>query len=94
MKEVTIRIDGREIKVEEGATILEAAESAGVYIPTLCHYPGLRPLAELKPDRACRLCVVEMEGVASPQLACITPVSDRMVIYTTHLVSRNCGVTA
>jgi len=82
MNQVTVKIDGREVKAEEGATILDVAERAGTYIPTLCHYPGLKPLAESKPDRACRLCVVEVEGSAEPQLACITPVVDRMVVYT------------
>ncbi len=82
MKEITLKIDGREITIEEGMTILDAAEKAGIYIPTLCYYPGLKPLAESKPDRACRLCVVKVEGVTAPQLACITPASDRMVVQT------------
>jgi len=82
MNQVTVKIDGREVKAEEGATILDVAERVGTYIPTLCHYPGLKPLAESKPDRACRLCVVEVEGAVEPQLACITPVADRMVVYT------------
>ncbi|MFW6126084.1 MAG: 2Fe-2S iron-sulfur cluster-binding protein, partial [Chloroflexota bacterium] len=82
MSQITVKIDGREVEVEEGITILEACESAGAYVPALCHYPGLKPLAESKPDRACQLCVVEVEGAAEPQLACITPVADRMVVYT------------
>ena len=55
MNQVTVKIDGREVKAEEGATILDVAERVGTYIPTLCHYPGLRPLAESKPDRAWNL---------------------------------------
>jgi len=82
MNQVTVKIDGREVKAEEGATILDVAGRVGTYIPSLCHYPGLKPLAESKPDRACRLCVVEVEGAVEPQLACITPVADRMVVYT------------
>ncbi len=85
VKEITLTIDSREVKVEEGTTILKAAEKAGIYIPALCNYPGLKPLAELQPDRACRLCVVEVKGVVEPQLACITPVTERMVVYTNKL---------
>ena len=82
MKETTVNIDGQEVEAEEGATILEVAKKAGIYIPALCHYPDLKPLAELRPDRACRLCVVEVEGVTEPQLACTTPVVDGMVVST------------
>jgi len=85
VKEITLTIDSREVKVEEGTTILKAAEKAGIYIPALCNYPGLKPLAELQPDRACRLCVVEVKGVAEPQLACITTVAERMVVHTNKL---------
>ncbi len=85
VKEITLTIDSREVQVEEGTTILKAAEKAGIYIPALCNYPGLKPLAELQPDRACRLCVVEVKGVAEPQLACITPVTERMVVHTNKL---------
>ncbi len=85
MKEIVLTIDSREVRVEEGTTILKAAEKAGIYIPALCNYPGLKPLAEVQPDRACRLCVVEVKGVVEPQLACITPVAERMVVYTNKL---------
>jgi len=85
VKEITLTIDSREVKVEEGTTILKAAEKSGIYIPALCNYPGLKPLAELQPDRACRLCVVEVKGVAEPKLACITPVTERMVVHTNKL---------
>ena len=79
---ITITIDGVEVRTTKGKRILEAALDAGIYIPALCYYPDLRPLAELQPDRACRLCVVEVEGVTDPQLACTTPVADRMVVQT------------
>ena len=85
MKEISLRIDGQDIKAEEGATILDAAQKGGIYIPAICHYPGLKPLAETVPDRACRLCVVEVRGVAEPQLACTTRAADRMVVYTNKL---------
>jgi NADH dehydrogenase/NADH:ubiquinone oxidoreductase subunit G len=47
VKEVTLTIDSREVRVEEGTTILKAAEEAGIYIPALCNYPGLKPLTKL-----------------------------------------------
>ncbi|MFW6105523.1 MAG: 2Fe-2S iron-sulfur cluster-binding protein, partial [Chloroflexota bacterium] len=43
MSKVTLQIDGREVKAEEGMTILEAAQSAGIFIPTLCHHEKLEP---------------------------------------------------
>ena len=82
MGQITLTIDSQETQVDEGATILDAARQAGVYIPTLCDYPGLKPLPLLKPDRACRLCVVEVEGTSDPQLACVTPAADGMVVHT------------
>jgi formate dehydrogenase beta subunit len=85
VKEITVRIDYREVKVPEGTTILAAARQADIYIPALCDYPGLRPLAGLEPDRACRLCIVEVQGSEEPQLACTTPAVDGMIVRTrTH----------
>ena len=51
---VQVTIDGQSIEVEEGTTILEAAQRLGIYIPTLCHHPALEPYG------ACRLCTVEI----------------------------------
>ena len=53
---VTLSIDGHEVTVAKGQTILEAAQQAGITIPTLCH------LKELSPDGSCRMCTVEVEG--------------------------------
>jgi len=61
----TIRIDGEEIPFTPGQTIMDAALAAGVYIPHLCHYPGLPPSGN------CRLCVVETGNRSVA--ACITP---------------------
>jgi len=52
---VTISIDGDSMEVEKGTTILSAATSAGISIPTLCHYGGIDPIG------ACRICVVELK---------------------------------
>jgi formate dehydrogenase alpha subunit len=83
---VTLTIDGIKVEVPEGTTVLEAAQKAEVYIPTLCHDP------ELKPYGACRLCVVEIEGMRGLPTSCTTPATDGMVVHTeTPLVtlSRN-----
>ena len=82
VNKITLRIDGQTIQAEEGITVLEAAKHAGIYIPALCYYPGLDPLSELKPDRACRLCVIEVEGATEPQLSCITPAVEGMTVQT------------
>ena len=73
---VNIKINGREIKVEEGSTILDAATKAGVHIPTLCH------IKELFPTGACRLCIVEVEGRPGLIPSCAYPVQEGMVIST------------
>ncbi len=70
MKELTIFIDNREIKVLEGTTILEAAKKAGIEVPTLCYYKDLNPTGN------CGVCVVEVEGVDTFKRACITQVEN------------------
>ena len=79
---ITLTIGGIKVETTRGKTILEAALDAGIYIPALCYHPDLKPLAELESDRACRLCVVEVEGAAEPQLACMTQVAARMAVHT------------
>ena len=71
-----LKIDGVEVSVPEGTTILKAAKANGIIIPTLCSLEGLTPYG------GCRLCLVEVSG--SPKLfpACITPVSPNMEIVT------------
>ena len=77
---ITLIIDGRKIEAKHGQTILEAARNAGIYIPSLCYYPGLKPLPQVIPDEACQLCIVEANG--NVVLSCVTPVSERMIIKT------------
>ena len=55
---VKLTINGKEIEVPEGTTVLRAAEQAGITIPTLCDHPDLTPYG------GCRLCVVEVQGLA------------------------------
>ena len=72
----TLTIDGRDVAMATGTTLLAAAREVGVPIPTLCHLEGLSPVA------ACRLCLVEIEGSAKLQPACLTPVAEGMVVRT------------
>ena len=64
------------MEVAKGTTVLEAAQKAEIYIPTLCHHPDLEPYG------GCRLCVVEIEGMRGLPTACTTPAVDGMVIHT------------
>lgn len=75
---VTLCIDDQEVTVAKGQTILEAAQQAGITIPTLCH------LKELSPDGSCRMCTVEVEGGRKGGLvtACTAHAQDQMVIHT------------
>ncbi|MDH4269027.1 MAG: formate dehydrogenase subunit alpha [Dehalococcoidia bacterium] len=77
---ITFNIDGKDMQVRQGRTILEAARDAGIYIPGLCYYPGLKPLPQVIPDEACQLCVVEANG--NIVLSCVTSVFERMVVKT------------
>jgi NADH-quinone oxidoreductase subunit G len=75
-KTIRLKIDGTDVEVEAGKMILDAAETTGVKIPTLCHDPRLVPFG------ACRLCVVQQKGMKELQLACFTPARDGMEIIT------------
>lgn len=72
----TLKIDHQEIAVESGTSIIQAAQQAGVRIPQLCHLEGLTPVG------ACRLCLVEVEGMNKLLPACVTEVWEGMVIHT------------
>jgi bidirectional [NiFe] hydrogenase diaphorase subunit len=78
MSEILIRIDGKEVKAGEGMTILEAAQKAGIPIPTLCHHEKLEPYG------ACRICTVEaeMDGRTKLVAACLFPVEPNLVVRT------------
>jgi len=80
MNVVTLTINGKEIKAESGMSILEAARGAGIYIPSLCYYPGLRPLPEVVPDMACQLCLADVNGDII--LSCITSALEGMKVET------------
>lgn len=72
----TLTIDNVEVTVQEGMTILEAAKSVGIWIPTLCYYP------KTSPSDSCRMCVVEIEGIDRPITSCSTIVADGMRVHT------------
>jgi bidirectional [NiFe] hydrogenase diaphorase subunit len=78
MSEITLQIDGKEVKAREGMTILAAAQSAGVFIPTLCHHEKLEPYG------ACRICTVEVEtrGRTNLVAACLYPVEENLLVRT------------
>jgi len=76
MKEITLNIDGQKVKTEAGKTVLEAALNAGIYIPTLCYHPNLSPFG------ACRLCIVEIEGMRGLPTSCTTAATEGMVVKT------------
>ncbi len=73
---IKLTIDGKTIEVQEGKTVLEAAEAAGLYVPTLCHHPKLTPYG------GCRLCMVDVEGARTLQPSCTLPATDGMVVNT------------
>jgi len=73
---ITLKIDGKEVQAVEGMNILDAAELADVHIPNLCYLKGMKGIG------ACRLCLIEIEGLKAPMIACNTKVKEGMVINT------------
>ena len=73
---VKLTIDNKEITVNNGTTILEAAKSTGIHIPTLCY------LHDVCDVGACRVCVVEIEGDDKLSAACNTVAEDGMAVLT------------
>ncbi|SHJ78834.1 NAD(P)-dependent iron-only hydrogenase catalytic subunit [Tangfeifania diversioriginum] len=81
MDTVQLTIDNKPLVVKKGATILEAAKSIGVHIPTLCHMKLDDMNIENKPG-GCRVCVVEVEGRRNLAPACCTEVAEGMVVHS------------
>ena len=73
---VTLTIDGREVTVPEHTSILDAAKQAGINIPTLCYLKDLNEIG------ACRVCVVEVEGIDQLVASCNNDALDGMVVHT------------
>jgi NADH dehydrogenase/NADH:ubiquinone oxidoreductase subunit G len=78
MNEINLQIDGKKVKAMEGMTVLAAARSAGISIPTLCHHEKLEPYG------GCRICVVEIDvsGWTRLVVSCVYPVADHLVVKT------------
>ena len=76
MDTVTLTIDGKEITVEKGQTVLQAAIKHGIEVPYYCYHPGLSV------DGSCRVCIVGIEKMGKLQTACSTPCGDGMVVTT------------
>jgi NADH-quinone oxidoreductase subunit G len=76
-REVTITIDGREVPAVEGEMLHDAARKGDVEIPYFCYEPKLG-----EPVGACRMCLVEIEGIPKLQTSCSTPVREGMVVHT------------
>jgi formate dehydrogenase alpha subunit len=73
---INLKIDGKDVQIASGATILDAAETIGIKIPTLCY------LKKVSPTGACRICAVEVEGADKTMTACNTRAVDGMVVTT------------
>ncbi len=76
MNNVTLTIDGIKVTVPSDYTVLEAAREANINIPTLCYLKDVQQIG------ACRMCLIEVVGGRGLQAACVSPVSDGMVVYT------------
>jgi NADP-reducing hydrogenase subunit HndD len=75
-KMIHLTINGQEVETVEGSTILEAARHADIDIPTLCYLKDINEIG------ACRMCLVEVEGMRTLQAACVYPVREGMVVHT------------
>ncbi len=82
MEMVNLTIDGQEVQVPKGSTVLEAAQKAGIDIPTLCHLKDINKIG------ACRVCVVEIEKARGLQPSCTYPVTEGMVVRTNTAMVR------
>ena len=85
---VSLTIDGHEVTVPKGTTLLEAAKTIGEDVPHYCYHPGLSAPA------MCRLCLVEVEGAPKPMPSCVTAAMDGQVVHTQSdlALSRRRGV--
>ncbi len=79
----TLTINDITVQAPEGSTLLEAARTAGIHIPTLCHLPGVHA------PGACRVCLVEVEGARTLMASCVTPAHDGMRVRTNSPRARN-----
>jgi NADH-quinone oxidoreductase subunit G len=76
MDTVTLTIDGRQLTVEKGKTVLQAALENGIHVPYYCYHPGIGV------DGSCRVCIVKIEKMPKLQTSCSTHCADGMVVHT------------
>jgi NADH-quinone oxidoreductase subunit G len=76
MDTVTLTIDGRQVTVQRGKTVLQAAIESGITVPYYCYHPGIGI------DGSCRVCIVKIEKMAKLQTSCSTVATDGMVVLT------------
>jgi len=78
MSDIQLEIDGKKVMAAKGMTVLEAAQGAGIFIPTLCHHEKLEPFG------ACRLCIVEVEvkGWTKLVVSCVYPAEENIIVRT------------
>ncbi|HXG87587.1 MAG TPA: molybdopterin-dependent oxidoreductase [Vicinamibacterales bacterium] len=81
METVTLTIDGRQLTVPKGTTVLQASIEAGIQVPYYCYHPGLGI------DASCRVCLVKIEKMPKLQTSCSTPAAEGMVVHTTDAES-------
>ncbi len=74
--EVTVTVDGREVKAKTGDLLIKVAQDNGTYIPRFCYHERMKPVG------MCRMCLVEVEGMRGLQISCATVVADGMVVHT------------
>src|SRR5205809_395442 len=88
METVTLTIDGREITVEKGKTVLQAAIESGISVPYYCYHPGIGI------DGSCRVCIVKIEKMPKLQTSCSTVCTDGMIVstQTPEVVQARAGV--
>src|SRR5262245_31139486 len=89
MDTVTLTIDGRQVTVEKGKTVLQAAIEAGISVPYYCYHPGISI------DGSCRVCIVKIEKMPKLQTSCSTVCTDGMVVATRadDVVAARAGVS-
>ena len=75
-KMVNLKINGQDVSVPEGSTILDAAREVGINIPTLCYLKDINEIG------ACRMCLVEVKGARGLQAACVYPVTEGLEVFT------------
>ena len=76
MESVTLTIDGRQVTVEKGKTVLQAATEAGISVPYYCYHPGIGI------EGSCRVCIVKVEKMPKLQTSCSTVATEGMVVHT------------